>query len=292
VSPVESGGLFLVTVLRKSTRNERGEKMQENLVPTKRDLFNACSVLFGTNVNVSVDFLKYLQASGLKEAYRKKAFETHPDRASLLAESSLSLEERFKEVNLAYEKLITFIESPRKYSLRDHTLRRTAEPHATGRKQRIHEAQTQRRSGNTGHQSSSRGLSENYWQGQLPGKKLLFGRFLYYRGIISMRSLIEAIVWQKGQRPMIGSIAIHWDWLAKNDLYTVLARRKPGEKFCECALRCGYINPYQLNVLLWRQRMLQPRIGSFFVNRNIVTPREIEHNIAQLRAHNIKYWRT
>ena len=91
---------------------------------------------------------------------------------------------------------------------------------------------------------------------------------------------------------MIGSIAIHWDWLARNDIYTILARRKPGEKFCECALRCGYISPYQLNVLLWRQRMLQPRIGSFFVNRNIVTPREIEHIVEQLRAHNVKHWRT
>ena len=189
--------------------------MQENEVSTTRDLFNACSVLFGTDVNVSADFLKYLQASGLKAAYRKRAFETHPDRAAALAESALSLEERFKEVNLAYEQLSTFIEYPWKYSLRDHTFQRTAEPDSTGRKRRTHEAQIKEDRGIVVIKADHMALSEHFWQGNLPGRKLLLGRFLYYSGIISMRSLIEAIVWQKRQRPMVGSIAVHWDWLAQ-----------------------------------------------------------------------------
>ena len=48
---------------------------------TKQDLFNACESLFGTDIDVSVEFLRYLKPAGVKAAYRKKALETHPDRA-------------------------------------------------------------------------------------------------------------------------------------------------------------------------------------------------------------------
>ena len=266
--------------------------MQDNEAITPKDLYNACSVLFGTDIKVSSDFLKYVHSSGLKAAYRKRAFETHPDRSTLLAESAISLEERFKELNLAYEQLNTFIKYPWKYSQHIHTVHKTTEPGSTGRKRRTYETQDQRKQRNSGHQGSSHGLNDHLWRGNLPGKKLLIGRFLYYSGIISMRNLIEAIVWQKRQRPMVGNIAAHWNLLAHDDIHSILTSRNPGEKFCECALRCGYINPNQLKLLLWRQQMLQPRIGRFFITQNIVTPREMERIVAQLLAHNKKHWRT
>ena len=265
--------------------------MQENEFITTRDLFAACSVLFGTDINVSTDFLKYLHTSGLKAAYRKRALETHPDRSALLAESEVSLEERFKELNLAYERLNSFIKYPWKYPHRIHAVHKNTEPGSAGRKRRTYEAHDQRRQRNNIHEGYSHCMSDHFWRGNLPGKKLLIGRFLYYSGIISMRSLIEAIVWQKRQRPLVGKIAAHWNWLDQDDIRSILTRRIPGEMFCESALRCGYINLHQLRLLLWRQRMLQPRIGGFFISQNIVTPREMEHIVAQLRTHNRKYWR-
>jgi len=39
---------------------------------TKEDLFAACEFLFGEEVDVSVEFLRYLKPSGVKVAYRKK----------------------------------------------------------------------------------------------------------------------------------------------------------------------------------------------------------------------------
>jgi len=263
--------------------------MQETAVSTPTDLFNACSVLFGTNVNVSADFLKYLKVPGLKAAYRKKAFETHPDRAMALAESPLSLEERFKEVTLAYEQLSAFIESPWKHSLWNYAFQRTASPDSTMRYRKTHD---QGSSGNGCRHSRSHGLREHFWQGNLPKTKLFLGRYLYYSRIISMRSLIEAIVWQKRQRPMVGSIAVQWDWLTQDNIRSILTLRNPGEKFCECALRYGYLSPYQQSILLVRQQMLQPRIGSYFIDQNIVTPQKMEYIVNQLRLHNRKYRRT
>ena len=266
--------------------------MQENAVSTPTDLFNACSVLFGSGVAVSADFLKYLKVPGLKAAYRKRAFETHPDRAATLAEPALSLEERFKEVTLAYERLSTFIESPWKYSLWNYSFPKTAKHDSAARNRRTYGGQDQRSPGNECRHSRSHGFREHFWQGNLPKTKLFLGRFLYYNHIISMRSLIEAIVWQKRQRPMVGNIAVQWDWLTQDDIRSILNMRNPGEKFCESALRCGYISSYQQSILLVRQQMLQPRIGNYFINQNIVTPQEMEYIVDQLRLHNRKYWRT
>ena len=79
--------------------------------------------------------------------------------------------------------------------------------------------------------------------------------------------------------------------LDQNDVRSIVSMRRTGEKFCECALRCGYISSYQLNLLLARQRMLQPLIGSFFVDRKIITSHEMERIVEQFHTHNRKHWR-
>ncbi len=266
--------------------------MPENALATTSDLFNACSVLFGSDININVSFLKYLQISGLKAAYRKKAFETHPDRAAALSEPALSLEERFKEVNNAYEQLSSFIEFPWKYSLDLYT---SPFGGATGplRKRKKYPASRENvhaYKGNPG--TASRRTGEFFWQGNIPKQKLMLGRYLFYSGLISSRTLIDAIVWQKKLRPLVGSIATRWDWLAPDEIRAILSRRRPGEKFGECALRCGYISTYQLSLLLGRQRMLQPRIGNFFIDRKIINAVEMEVLVEKLRAHNWKHWRS
>jgi preprotein translocase subunit Sec63 len=82
---------------------------KERILPaaevSKQDLFKACESLFGMDIDVSVEFLRYLKPAGVKAAFRKKALETHPDRAIMLAGQTDSLENRFKEINLAYQLL-------------------------------------------------------------------------------------------------------------------------------------------------------------------------------------------
>jgi len=264
--------------------------MQERTV-TKNELMNACSVLFGNDVHVSIDFLKYLKLSGLKAAYRKRAFETHPDRAMALAEQAVRLEERFKEVNLAYARLIEFIEYPWRFSLEEASAARKPAQSAVRRKRKPTGSTKSGFGGHSGEQDIFRGFREHFWQCELPRKRLLFGRYLYYSGIISSRTLIEAIVWQKRQRPPVGRIATHWDWLDQNDILKILSQRKPNEKFGECALRRGYLNRYQLTLLLGRQRLLQPRIGIYFVEKKILSARQLDALVDKLSRHNRKYWR-
>jgi hypothetical protein len=46
------------------------------------ELYHACRILFGTELQCSPEFLDYLQISGVKSAFRRRAMETHPDRLS------------------------------------------------------------------------------------------------------------------------------------------------------------------------------------------------------------------
>ncbi len=59
-------------------------------------------------MNASIDFLNYLQTGDLKTAYRKRALETHPDRALALGVHEGIMNEKFKEVKVAYEMLFFY----------------------------------------------------------------------------------------------------------------------------------------------------------------------------------------
>jgi hypothetical protein len=245
-------------------------------------LYNACHVLFGSEINVSVDFLRYLEMPGLKAVYRKKALETHPDRAMALARQSPDLEERFKEVNAAYQELRDYLENPRQFRLVDDRFRKRQ--HHSSQKMRTRpRAQANRKD------SPTDGLYSRFFERTMPKRELLFGQYVYYYGYISYRQLIDAIVWQKFQRPLIGKIAMRWGWLYEDDVRQILQDRQWGEKFGEAALRGGYLTSDRLRIILGRQRMLQPRIGNYFVEKRILPVSLVETMVEQSRRHNLQY---
>lgn len=241
---------------------------------SKQDLFKACESLFGTDIDVSVEFLRYLKPAGVKAAFRKKALETHPDRAIMLASQTDSLENRFKEINLAYQLLKEFLSHPWKYQL--------DEDGVISRRRKRPVGPTQKRTHDV--------TRETKYSGRIPPRKLLLGQYLYYSGNIALTTLIKAVVWQRLQRPSIGSIALQWDWIDPEDINDVLRNRRQGEKFGECALRRGYLSSYQLMLLLNRQKMVQPQIGRYFVEEKIIPAHKICKLIDELKGHNRKFW--
>lgn len=242
---------------------------------TKRELFKACESLFGSDIDVSVEFLRYLKPAGVKAAYRKRALETHPDRAVIVEGDPDFLEKRFKEINLAYQLLLTFLKSPWKYSLDEAgSIYRRKEPPAR--------ASAKRKTGYV--------KPEPRYQGRLPLRKLLLGQYLYYAGYVSLSTLIKAIVWQRLQRPSVGSIAASWGWIKGPDILDILCSRHYGEKFGECALRRGYLSRYKLNQVLERQRAIQPQIGKYFVEEGILTSFDLHKIIGEMKGHNRKFW--
>lgn len=245
-------------------------------------LFNACHVLFGSDIDVSVNFLRYLQMTGLRAVYRRKALETHPDRAIALARSSMALEEQFKKINSAYHELHDYLENPLRFKLIDDCFR--TKPNQPSREKHAWFG-TQ----STQTDASREGCGCQFYKGTVPKRGLLFGQYIYYYGYISYRQLIDAIIWQKIQRPLIGSIAVRWKWLQEDDVREIMKKRLLGEKFGESALRGGYLTPYELRIILGRQRILQPRIGKYFAEKRILSNYLVEKLAEGFRHHNRQY---
>ena len=239
---------------------------------TQQDLFKACESLFGTDIDVSVEFLRYLKPAGVRAAYRKKAMETHPDRAAVLDGQADFMADRFKEISLAYRLLSEFLAAPEKYSL--------DEQGALYRRRRTRPA---------ARADAAAPPAEPLYTGRIPARRLLFGQYLYYAGRISLSALVKAVVWQRLQRPSVGAIAVSWGWMEGSHIMDILRSRRYGEKFGDCALRCGYLSRPQIMHLLDKQRKVQPRIGRYFVEQNIMPSNQIFQCIVAMQIHNNKH---
>jgi hypothetical protein len=247
--------------------------------PSTSDLYSACHVLFGSGVDVSADFLRYLQMPGLKAVYRKRALETHPDRSATLSRPAVDMEKHFKEVNAAYQDLHTFLENPSQFKLVDDGFRKESNPPSGKMRQR-------HRTNKKYADPASDRYRRQIFRGNVPNRELLFGQYLYYFGSISYKQLINSIIWQKSQRPLVGRIAMRLGWLHEDEISEILKQRRRGEKFGEIALRRGYLSSYELRIVLARQRLLQPRIGKYFIERKILTSSFIEKLAEASRLHN------
>lgn len=228
----------------------------------------ACGILFGPRIKASPDFFKYLQPSGLKAAYRKRALETHPDRASILGEDRGKMAELFREATLAYHDLLSIIEHNGSLLSRRATDVNTPRP---------------------GERSKGRTRApgaDHFYTGGLPRRTLLIGQVLYYSGVISWNTLIDAIVWQRRQRPLIGQLARRWRKLSDTEIQVILMERHLGEKFGECAIRSGYLTRFEVMALIGGQGRLQRPIGEYFLRQNILGPRDMERMLRRQQAHN------
>lgn len=227
------------------------------------ELFDACRVLFGHEIDLSVDFLNYLHHDGVKAAFRRKAKETHPDRAADVSPHNAPFDARhFHRANEAYELLGNFIRN-----------RGVAGP--TG-----NDSVTVPRK-----REQTPWAAGAYHHGSIPRHPLPLGRYLYYRGIIPFRTLLDALTWQRNGRVTIGAIAREWGWLSSADVETILASRLPG-RFGENAVRNGFLNPLQVNLLLMNQKARKRRIGQYFVVHNMISRHQMERLVRDHYLHN------
>jgi len=243
-------------------------------VPCAADLYDACHILFGHDVEVSVDFLRYLRPSGLKSAYRRKAMETHPDRAMVAGENECKLNEHFKKVNSAYERLRCVIGEQ---GLIVENISSANGPPPSPSNHRTENKRT------------GTSPKNHFYTGQIPSRKLYIGQFLYYSGIISWQTLIEAITYQRQKRPLIGQIALNWGMLSNQQVHNILKERHFTEKFGEVALRKQLITTFELMALLGKQKMFQCPLGDYFIKKGILQPHQLEKLLKRQQGHNLNF---
>ncbi len=230
-------------------------------------LIDACRTLFGDELLLSREFLSYLQPNGVKAAYRLKAKEAHPDR---FAGSSPTVRRQqtafFQEVNRAYDLLRAFFQE------RDRGGWQPPSSDSGAPRTRRHAPATRKGSC------------------RIPERTLEFGHYLYHRGLISYTQLINALVWQRQQRPLLGELAVNIGWLKKEDTLTVIRQRGPYARFGERAIRMGLLSPGQVKALILHQRTLHKKLGQYFVENGILAAEEVEHLAQKLAEHNARVY--
>ncbi|MFA5322105.1 MAG: J domain-containing protein [Smithella sp.] len=256
---------------------------------TSSELFQACETIFGPDVKVSNDFLEYLQPIGIKTAFRKRAFETHPDRARAMGDFAGDLNAEFINVRQAYERLLSFVETKNGLNFNarpfnastttQNTFYQNTRPSKSGQNKNHH---------NPRHNLKKRKPhTDHFYAGSFPKGNLMLGQFLYYSGLISWRTLIDAICWQRSQRPLIGHIAIAWGLISYQDVLRILTVRTFDEKFGECARRVGYISNFEHFALIGKQRQLQRPFGEYFIESGIISPMDLISIAQKQQRHNM-----
>lgn len=240
---------------------------------TEAEAFRACRTLFGAELNLSRDFLHYLQPAGVRSAYRKRAKTTHPDRFFVSTASTKEKQQRlFQDLNQAHETVQNFLKQRERLPAISYFRNRSKSSYAQPQSRR-----------------PDRPYSK-YYRGPLPTRPLQFGLFLYYQGIIPFNAVISAITWQRKQRPVLGEIAKRWGWLNDNQIKQILNHRGVGAyKFGERAEQLELLSPLQVRALLLHQRTRQKQMGLYFIEQGFFEENLLNHLLVQLAEHNRTY---
>lgn len=262
------------------------------LMLVEHELFDACRILFGTDLNITRDFLEYLQASGLKSAYRKKALETHPDRIAAMGASKHNHDSNlFIQVQEAYEDLTAYLDARQngliikptpdpatRWQYQNNKNHRNGDPPKSGYRQTKAKNNIESADWNI----------DSLFNGPLPEREMRLGHFLYYSGLITWRQIFQALVWQRSNRPRLGELGQRFGWLDHSDILNVLHSRTASNPFGKTAVELGLLTEQQLQTLVWRQKGLQRKIGEYFIENNILSAEDIIRLIRQHQQHNAK----
>lgn len=217
----------------------------------------------------------------LRDAYRRRALETHPDRARALGRSEAELAREFGRVADAYRLLSAVVAAtPARLASRRAPaparvpVRPSQPPRAAPR-------------------AAPPATVASARHGGLPRRRLRLAEFLYYSGRVPWSALVAAIAWQRAQRPPLGRIAVDLGFLAQADVGAILAHRRAdastAEPFGEYALRRGFLTRLQLLAAVGRQGRLQRRIGEYFVESGWLDLRALDAARTELLGHNARF---
>lgn len=120
----------------------------------------------------------------------------------------------------------------------------------------------------------------------VPPRRLRLGEFLYHSRVISFGELAATLVCQRRQRERFCEVAVRWGYLSGAEADLLLARRRPLERTGEAAERLCLLTPRQTRLVLTFQCMRQEPLGSLFVRRGLLSHRRLQELLGRLSDHN------
>ncbi|HET6440278.1 MAG TPA: DnaJ domain-containing protein [Anaeromyxobacter sp.] len=252
---------------------------------TLDDVVAAGRVLFGPAFRAEGEAWR----QDLKTTYRRRALETHPDRARTVGRSESALAAEFRRVAEAYRVLSQLAAGPLPAAPDP-----PAPPGPQRPRQRAAPPPAAAAAASPGRQAPGQRVRYSVHPEAMPRRKLRFAEFLYYSGRVPWTSFVEAITWQRRQRPPVGRIAVEFGFLEPEDVGRIMEERRvqnaQSVPFGEFAVRMGYLTSFQLLAVLGRQLRLQKRIGAFFVEHGFIEAEEIDDIRRRVLRHNVR-WR-
>ncbi len=251
------------------------------------ELLPACQVLFGATVGRGAEFLETLHEDLVKQVFRKRAAETHPDRASSAGLDAGVMTLRFQEVNAANELLRRYLAQRASAPIVVAPRTGTSPRQAAARPAPRPAARPSPRPSPPPKRPPPK-PAEHFWSGRLPDRALPLGEFLFYSGHISLQALIAAIHSQRVQRPVFGQLAMQRGFLRASTIATVLSNKRPGERLGEAALRLGVLTPYQRDVVLGLQMGRQHPFGRYFTDTGALSEVALREFVRAQHLHNFR----
>ena len=267
------------------------EMLQQHL----DDVLAAGRILFGPGFRAEGQAWRI----DLKTTYRRRALETHPDRARFVGRAESVLTAEFHRVAEAYRVLSQLSGGSLPQEFEEAEV--GPKPSAPPRRAQAQAAPAPRppprpaappvaepeAGAAPGHR-----VRYSVHPDTLPRRRLRFAEYLYYSGRVPWTAFVESIPWQRRQRPPVGRIAVQWGFLEPGDVSWILEERRlrgaQSVLFGEFAVRIGYLTSFQLLAVLGRQLRLQKRIGEFFVERSYIEADEIDGIRRRIARHNVR----
>lgn len=224
-------------------------------------------LLLGPDSEITVAALNGLKPEAIKTIYWKKIKAIHPDRAHVVGLSEDELTSQSQLVNRAYDILLPYMQD-------------------------IHHCRKVQGSSYPAGQGQQPPVKDHYHLGPLPKRKLRLVAYLYYRGIISWKASIDALVWQRRVRPRIGQLALEWNYFEPGEVTRILSNVETDDIFGQTAIRMNLLSNFQLAALLGKQASFNRKIGQYFLNINIFSPTQLKRLLNEFRRNNIRYYDT
>jgi curved DNA-binding protein CbpA len=254
---------------------------------TRMRLAEAFRLIFPHDGSDTACHRPHVDPRKLKTAFRTRIKQCHPDKSLLLGMSPEVLKRQFEELRQAYEILRDFAQ--RDYSKQNEPLAAAPGPRGTAHHTvslRTMKLDLPPMSKPVKHSALS---TDFFYHGPVPPIPLRLGRYLYYRGLISWKTLVQSIEWQRKKRPSLGHLAISHKFLKPADVALIMYRHAQGKAFGQAARDLGKLTAGQIDRILKIQQAHKARIGDFFIENGVLSPGQIDQVLSGLSQHNRRY---
>ena len=235
----------------------------------------------------------------LKEAWRRRVFAVHPDRARILGRSEAELAAECVSLNDAYALLNSYRDAPEAVgpSVPRSPRGASSAPPVAPMKPLRPEVQTRpvppvppaKTGRSVRHDGGQR--ADLFWTGSVPHRTLRFSEYMYYTGAISYQALVSSLGWQRIERPRFGAVAIDLGHLSLVDIHEILAVQRTSlpSLFGAVAAVERLLTAHQAALIAAKQRTLGPQIGQYFLECGALDRQGLTRAMVDQGRHNGRF---